>query len=295
VDLGHPSVTRSLTRGLKRIGKSFSLNPVLSRGVGRVCIVLSSVAALRQGIELKRCGKVRVLLAGPNLVVRSNEHAGILAAPEVDGCLVPSNWVATAYVEDAPALAGRIHVWYAGLDETYWTPRGSIEERKNALIYCKNVDAAIVRTAATALKRAGWPISWIAYGSYSKSEFRAALRRSRIAVFLSPTESQGIALAEAWAMDVPTLAWEPRELVIGDKQYTAFSASPYLNAQVGIRWTTGEELERLLAQMPVLLSEFAPRAWIQGNMTDVHAARKLSDLVDELSRTGIPLSTSGVG
>jgi hypothetical protein len=291
VDLGHPSVTRSLTRGLKRIGNTYSLNPVSLRNVGRLCIVLSSIPALRQATEFRRNGRIRLLLAGPNLVVRSNEHGGILASPEIDACLVPSKWVATAYAEDAPALAGRIRVWYAGVDEAYWAPQGLREERRHALIYSKNVDDAIVRLAESALGRAGWSITRVAYGSYSKCKFRAALRESRFAVFLSPTESQGIALAEAWSMDVPTLVWQPRELVIGNKRYSEFSSGPYLNPETGALWTTGEELGRLLAHLPVLLSQFSPRAWIQRNMTDVHAARKLREIVDELLQASMPSTT----
>jgi len=225
-------------------------------------------------------------------MVRSNEHGGILAAPEVDACLVPSDWVATAYVEDLPALTGRMRVWYAGVDETYWSPHGAGAQRTNALIYCKNADPEIFRTVKSTLESAGWPTVTISYGNYSKEAYRVALEKSRFAVFLSGSESQGIALAEAWAMDVPTLAWQPRELVIGGRPYTEFSSSPYLNAKVGVRWTVQEEFESLIARLPELLSKVSPRAWLLENMTDVHAAQKLIYIVDELLGARTSCATS---
>ena len=39
---------------------------------------------------------------------------------------------------------------------------------------------------------------------------RQMLDRSVVAVFLSTFETQGIALAEAWSMDVPTVVWDPQ-------------------------------------------------------------------------------------
>jgi hypothetical protein len=249
--------------------------------MGRVCIVLSSVDALRQAIELRQKGELDLLLAGPNLMVRSNEHAGILAAPEVDVCLVPADWVATAYVEDAPALTGRVRIWYAGVDDEYWIPKKCLEERRTALVYWKNSDPDLAQYVERTLRREGWPVVRIIYGDYSRRAYRAALSESRFAVFLSRSESQGLALAEAWAMDVPTLAWEPRDLVIGGRPYTAFSASPYLTAQVGARWTSEDDFERLLASLPARLPDFSPRAWIQKNMTDLLSAAEMDQLVNE--------------
>jgi len=291
LDLGHPSVTRSLARGLGKLGVAFTLNPISPRAISGVCMVLSSVAALRQAIEWKQHGKVRLLLAGPNLMVRSNEHGGILAAPEIDACVVPSEWVAAAYLDDLSPLSHRIRVWYAGVDEFYWAPHRSATPRTNALIYCKNADAELLRSVKSILEGAGWPTISINYGSYSRKEYRAALQKSKFAVFLSASESQGIALAESWAMDVPTLVWQPQELVIGGRRYTRFSSSPYLNEMVGARWTLREEFEQLVARLPALISTFSPRAWLLSNMTDVHAARRLTDIVDELLEAQTTSST----
>lgn len=279
---GHPSVTSSLVRGLRRLNQKFCLNPYFIDNVGPVCIVLSSLDALRQAIELKRRGVIKFLLAGPNLVVRSNEHERIIASPEVDLCIVPSKWVAQAYEEDAPTLAGRIRVWFAGVDETYWTPTRNVEGRNISLVYWKNAGTALAEHVETRLSDAGWAVRRVIYGKYRPDEYRAALAESRFAVFLSRSESQGLALAEAWAMDVPTLAWEPKELVIGGRRYSEFSASPYMNPQVGVRWSCEAEFGELLRSLPGVLSRYSPRRWVQENMTDECSAKLMMKYVDEL-------------
>ena len=54
-----------------------------------------------------------------------------------------------------------------------------------------------------------------------------------MAVFISRSESQGLALAEAWAMDVPTLVWQgpPGD---GGSLFNLSDPSPYLTSHTGV-------------------------------------------------------------
>ena len=45
---------------------------------------------------------------------------------------------------------------------------------------------------------------------FTPDDFRRLLDEAAIGVFLSTFETQGLALAEAWSMDVPTVVWDPR-------------------------------------------------------------------------------------
>jgi hypothetical protein len=287
-------VTRSLARGLRQLGIGFTLNPLRAPDAASVWVVLGSVEALRQAMDLKQRRGMELLLAGPNLMVRSDEYGGILASMEVDACIVPSDWVGTAYIEDAPGLKGRIRTWYAGVDEEYWRAP-PMAKRRNALVYWKNADPKLCMHIEKELEKAGWTVLRMRYGHYSRAAYRRALAKSRFAVFLSRSESQGIALAEAWAMDVPTLAWEPDRLVIGGRAYSEFSASPYMNRHVGLRWKSQADFSELLTQLPQRLPHFSPRAWVEQNMTDKQAALKLVNIVDELlSRKGRNTQPSAV-
>ena len=100
---GHFAVTRSLVEGLRNTGASFNYNPRYPWQLADTVIVLAGVSTLRQAIRLKKQGKIKKLFAGPNIVVFSSDNDSILAAPEVDAAITPSDFVIDLYLEDNPS------------------------------------------------------------------------------------------------------------------------------------------------------------------------------------------------
>lgn len=215
---GHYGVTRSLVEGLSKLGVDFNYNPRKDRDVGGAVVVLSGIDSLQQAIGFKQAGKIQKLLAGPNLMVRALEYNNILSSREIDVCIVPSEWVKTAYEEDAPDLVGRIRCWYAGIDAGYWQPDAGRRKERQVLVYWKTEPEDFYKSVKKLLKGRGWETVRLVYGKHSREEFKATLSGSVFAVFISRSESQGLALAEAWAMDVPTLVWNPKELAAHGRQ-----------------------------------------------------------------------------
>lgn len=278
---GHPAVTRSLVSGLTRLGVKHRYNPRHCNQVGDVVIVLSGLSALAQAVEWKRKGEIRQLVAGPNLVVQSTDFEAAITDPEIDLCIVPCDWVRVAYEEDAHTLRGRIRVWPCGVDETYWSCKERLEGARHALVYWKNAPQELCLGVERLLKALGWESIRIVYGCYSSGQYKEALMQSTFAVFLSQSESQGIALAEAWAMDVPTLVWNPRELTYNGRRYSTVSACPYLSDATGTEWVALDELEQLVKCLPLREARFEPRSWVLNNMTDTVAAVNLLHIVQE--------------
>jgi hypothetical protein len=272
---GHPAVTRSLLRGFQKINANFNYNPWHINDVGKTVIVLSGIDALKQAIEWKRKGIINQLLAGPNLMAGADEYDGILGSPEIDICLVPSDWVRMAYEEDCPVLRDRIRCWYAGVDEDYWQPSNFSNEAKRALVYWKTESEEFCQKTETILRSHGWESIRIVYGNYDNKKFKDILTKVKFAVFLSRSESQGIALAEAWAMNIPTLGWNPKQLVRNGRNYSNVSSCPFLTSNTGIEWSTIEELVSNLQQLNTKLPEYNPRAWVLEHMTDIICARNL--------------------
>ena len=274
---GHSAVTRSLIEGLQKIKADFNYNPTKSSEVGEAFVVLSSVEALRQAIILKKQGKIKKLLAGPNLMELPDDYGNLLADPAIDAVLVPSENIAEFYRKFNPAVANKVKVWFAGVDENYWRPDGKIKNLKKVIVYWKNARPIFNIYVERKLRQYGFEPIRIVYGKYSPRRFRKALAESKFAVFLSISETQGLALAEAWAMDVPTLVWEPKT-----EQYylrgVIMSAAPYLTPQTGREWKELGELEKLLQNQswPVLCR---PRQWVLENMTDEISAKLLLSYV----------------
>lgn len=263
---GHYGVTHSLLRGLDLIGASYNYNPPFEWQFAPHVHVLCQPVTLSYAIEFKK-RKDFFLSAGPNISVLPSWDKNILAVPEVNLCVVPSDWVKNCYEEDCPKLIGRIECWPAGVDETYWNPHLSETVRTDILIYLKSLDAPFCEVL-NLLRRRGLKHTLIQYGSYTAEEYRARLKNARCAIFLSRSESQGIALAESWSMDVPTLVWEPSSFSFNGHEFKETSSCPYLNQKTGVAWKSISELELLFDVFLYEENKFSPRSWVLANMTD---------------------------
>jgi hypothetical protein len=274
---GHYGVTRSLVEGLEQLGVRHAYAPRLDRTAARAAIVLNGVEELKSAMAWRRAGGCRLLLAGPNVAEMPHDRGGILLSPDIDRVIVASDKVRQQYLAAAPQLAGRICVWPAGVDAAYWRHSGT-PARSTVLIYNKRMPELAGQLRA-ALAARGFACEVIHYsdrrkGKYRLHRFRAALSRAAACVMLTLDEPQGLAAAEAWSMDVPTLAYR-------SPGYEAVATVPYLTAATGAYWSTIEELVGLLRAAPA--AGYRPRDWILANMTDAACAAQLMALVESLA------------
>lgn len=172
-------------------------------------------------------------------------------------------------------------VWPAGVDEHYWHPPSKKPTNRNAVLYFKNAEAKLYESAERILKKYNWNPIKIIYGKYLPEEFKKALSSSQFMVFFSSGESQGIALAESWAMDVPTLVWNPKTLIIKGERIYNYSSAPYLTGLTGMMWEKIEDFESIIAVMDNKLKTFMPRSWILSNMTDTKSAGILLNAINK--------------
>ena len=278
-DGGHSSVNRSIQRGCELNHIPFNWNPS-NDTVYSTAIVLAGEGYVRHAIALKKQGIIKKLLVGPNVFVRSSDGGGIMGHPAIDRCIVPSDWVRVAYEEDNQALIGRTVVWPAGIDELYWQPEhAKNNESKNVLVYWKTESEFFIREIELCLRLYGWNPITIRYGHYGQHYYKQLLENAAFAVFVSVSESQGLALAESWAMNVPTLVWDPQHLVAHGRVYSVVTACPYLTDATGYRWQTIHDFEHLLQQIPAKLAVCSPRTWVLDNMTDSITIQNLMNIV----------------
>jgi len=285
---GHPAVTRSVVEGLRKLQVPFSYNPRSVDDLAQTVVVLAGVRALRQMIQLKQLGYVACLIAGPHVVDDPGSHGGILAAPEIDGCVGPAAWCRLAG-RFLPALASRCVPWTAGVDLEFWSP-GTGAQRDQVLLYDKQVHGvtAAIGPYREALERSGHRVTTLNYGGYSAGRYRELLRRSRFMVAFSRHETQGIALAEAWACDVPTFILQNCEPTLFGVAYGG-SAAPYLSAATGRFFSNIEDFEALLSQWGAAGPAFQPRRWCGEHMSDEICARSLLSIAVGMQPTAAVL------
>ncbi len=294
---GHYAVTRSVVEGLRAIEASFNFNPRSFSELARI-VYAPANEALRQAIGLKRQGAIDFLVAGPVNAWFADECDGIMLQREVDLAIVASEWMIDFY-QDTPDLACKCRVCPCGVDVEFWKPIGAPKER-TAVVYwksgeeqfCEEVEAIVRRCGLTPLRirsRHGQ------HGIFTPAELRAALDRAVVSVFLSTFESQGIALAEAWSMNVPTVVWDPRgEAEWLGRRFKSASSAPYLTPATGLAVRDVATLHAALGQALATLDTFQPRGWVLEHMTDAVCSRKLYDLIT--SEAGKPIRRpSGTG
>jgi hypothetical protein len=276
---GHFAVTRSLVEGLEKIGVDFNYNPTSLPQLADTVIVLAGVRTLRQAIRLKQQGKIRKLFAGPNIVHFSSDFGSILTSPEIDSVITPCDWVIESYVTDNPTLQGRIFSWPAGVDTTFWIPGPTLSSER-ILIFEKQSKGPVgpVAPYAEYLRGLGWTVDILHYGSFRHNQYLDQLQQSSLMLGFVTEESQGIAWAEAWAADVPTLIWRnTQQLVHG--RLLRVSTAPYLCEQNGLFFDDLEQFKKQFAHWQVHRAQFAPRGWVLENMSDEVCARHLYDKV----------------
>lgn len=278
---GPSSVRRGLVRGLKGIGVSCALDPPVWRTSAKIG-VLSGVDALEWAIAEKGSGAPKTLVAGPNIVILPSDVHASIRWDAVDCVLVPSEWVRQKYVADSPSLEGRVKVWPAGVDEAFWSPQpsGAPTEAHELLIYDKSGRPDMVAALESILRSQGLAFNVVEYGSYAPSRFRDLLRKSNAMIFLSESESQGLALFEAWACEVPTLVWDRQLWIRPDRpeqQWAGASAAPYLNEENGLAFRGESDFVERLDEFLGLLPTFRPRDFVLRDFTLRRAASRYAE------------------
>nr|UXE44947.1 hypothetical protein Hi04_10k_c3996_00022 [uncultured bacterium] len=287
---GHYAVTRSVVEGLRAIGADFNFNPTTFSELARV-VYAPANEALLQAVALKRKGAVDVLAAGPVNAFFPDECNGIMQLPEIDLAIAASEWVIDFY-RDVPGLAKKSRAVPCGVDAEFWKPTGVRKDRA-AVVYWKSGDERFCEQIEGIVRRAGLDPLRVQsrlgeHTTFTPDQLRSRLDRATLSVFLSAFETQGLALAEAWSMNVPTVVWDPQ----GDaewrgRHFKSGSSAPYLTPATGIATRDVAGLEGAIAQALATLDTFHPREWVLGNMTDAVCSRKLYDVImREAGRAG---------
>lgn len=280
---GPDAVLKSLINGFSELNIKYNLNPKKIREISKTVIVLSNIEALKQVIELKKNKKIKYLLAGPNLVVLPSENKDLICSRYINTYLVNSEWTKEMYIKDAPELKNKIAIWPAGVDTNYWKP--GKKKKEYVLIYIKSAFKKIVKNAINLLKENNLKAKIIRYREYKPDEYLKFLQRSKFAVFFSRSESQGIALFEAWSCDVPTLVWDRGCATINIKgllkKRVVASSAPYLSNQTGLSFKNKIDFQRIFIKFIDTLKnkKFKPRNYILNNYSDKMSSMKLLNII----------------
>lgn len=278
---GHYAVTRSLIEGLKIAGIPHNYNPTFSKDLARTVLVLAGVRTLKQAIKFKEIGLIDKLFAGPNIVLFSSDHNSLLANPLIDKVITPCDWVSNHYIEHNPSLENRCLIWPAGVETTFWKPC-SLQKRRRILIFEKQNKGPVgpVEPYVQYIKGLGYEVEVIKYGSFKHPQYLECLQNAQLMLGFVVDESQGLAWAEAWSTNVPTLLWRNE---INTHQGVTYqtSTAPYLTNETGLFFDDIDDFKLQFNFWEKNKAKFRPREWTMKNMSDEVCAQRLIDMIDK--------------
>ena len=147
------------------------------------------------------------------------------------------------------------------------------------LIYSKT-NPEVSREIKNRLDKRGFEYVEIVCGNYVPEQYKRALLESNLAIFVSKTETQGLAIFEAWSCNVPSFHFDPGVWNYQGHTYEKSSSCPYLNDQLGMRFNGMEEFDSKLDQVLQNLDNFTPREIVENNFTIDHSMKILSNILE---------------
>ncbi len=273
---GPLAVMRSLVSGLDELNVSYSINSKIHSRIHTACI-LSNHKTLAWALKQKKLGHIKKIIAGPNIAITPNDFGKMLQHPDIDIIIVPSQWVKDFYTSVAPQIASKIRIWAAGvaLSENIGTLKDT-----DFLVYAKTCPDALIKHITDDLGREKYSYQLIKYGKFSQQEYFNLLSRSKYLIYLTESESQGIAMFEAWVRNVPTLVWDRGFWAKDQYKFEGNTASPYLNNELGMRFKNVSDFKNVLETF--VQESFSPDKYVKNNFTFKISAEKYLNIVSSL-------------
>ena len=275
---GPQAVNESLIRGLKELNQPFFVNKKSPKLDGsETFFINTSLDALKWAIKLKKAGKIKKLIAGPNLVVMPNHFNSIILSSEIDIILLSSEWPLRMWVNFGFKLDKKVIIWPAGVADVY-----NNKKLKNKIIlYKKNIPEDIYLMTKKTLNNLKINYQEIIYGKFSREEYFSLLDEAKYMIYLQISESQGLSLLEAWMKNVPTFIFNYGYLEIEGKRIIGEDISaPYLINDCGEFFRTEDDLKNIIKGFNTEEKRYNPREYFIQNFTDKICAEKFLNIIN---------------
>jgi len=214
-------------------------------------------------------------LLGPNIWEAPSERPAV--ANKFSDFIVPSSWVRDKHFTDPMSEGKNIHVWSGGIETDIWTSH-DVTPDFDCFIYFKNRTSRECNEVIKLVNELDLRATLIEYGAYKESQLFEACQRSKFAILLTNTESQGYAYMQILSTGTPCIVLNKDHLVSRDGLITWPATSvPYFDERCGfIR--SRLQIEHLSKMVDTYLT-YSPRDYILENHTiEISTARYLEFL-----------------
>jgi len=275
---GPDVVISSLLSGLKELNVVCKYNvKVKDIKLDDAVYINGSVETLKWAIEAKKRGEIKKIIVGPVMSVLPSDHGSIMMDKEIDLILFPSQWTKNHWLSFERKLENKIQIWPAGVD----FPDVEQKDKNLILIYYKKAPKELFNFIKDFFDKNERKYKIIKYGKYNQKNYFSLLGTTKMAIFLSEAESQGLAMFEAWARGVPTLVWNRGYWQFGNHRWKSEKiSSPYLVDVCGVFFKGADDFEEKFKIFVDKAGTFRPREYIMNNFTNKKIAENFLKLIN---------------
>lgn len=147
--------------------------------------------------------------------------------------IAPSQWVKDLFVGKFGYPENKIVTWPVGIELKKYEKN----IKYDCLVYFKRRSEEELEQVITFLKKNEMSYNVVKYGNYDQEELEELCDNSAFCFLLNGTESQGIAVQEMMARDLPMIVWDISEWGDQGRQWAVPATSvPYWSDQCGVRF-----------------------------------------------------------
>lgn len=259
---GPKKVVDNLITGLQKINYPYVINKKLD-ATDRLWIH-DDIAALREINKLPQ--RVRTII-GPNLFISPDQipkdidiSKTIYIQPSLN---VVDIWNKQGFNRT------KLEIWPAGVDIEKFRP--SPASKEYVLLYFKNRSTDDLKEVESTLKEKNIAYRLIKYGHYKEKDYLETLQKTKYIIWLGGSESQGLALEEAMAMNVPILVADEGKDFLG----IDITAAPYFSSECGIKIKSLDMLNEKIEEMEKSWMNFNARKFVTENLSLEKQAKDL--------------------
>jgi hypothetical protein len=220
---------------------------------------------------------------GPAMFDHPNLASSLMDDPRFHSYIVTCQWMSNVFSGCYPPHC--LKLWNAGIDtETDWPNTANNPKDTDILIYDKirwqrdRMVPELLEPIKQLAADQGLTHQVLRYGRYAYADYKKALARSRLMVFLCEHETQGMAYQEAMASNVPVIAWDPGwwadpcrlRLGVGPIRTTSV---PYFDQRCGTTFRTAGDFYSAFTSVWSKLDAFHPREFVQERLSLEASAR----------------------
>ncbi len=274
---GHDTLLMSLVRGFKKLNVGYTYNKI-TKDTEYVIILWTDKKELKIIENFKKKYKIKCVCTVPTACKYDYDYQYIIPQEKVvDYALVASEWVKKLYESKTEEKYwDKIVSWPSGVeikqeDENVHT------HKSKCLCYFKRL--SINQELLMILNKYNIEYTVVEYSKYTLEEYYRILKEVDFVIFYQDyIETQGLAITEAWAKNVPTL------IKYSENEYGGITA-PYMTDKTGLYFKGLTDLEKIIkkyAENPDdFLNKFSPYKYVEEEMSDEITVQNLIKLINK--------------